>query len=81
MTDEVIEIEDLKFCPLCGHEGHDDLCPVCNEKMASIDEEVEKLAEKEAQLDLTEDAGLDDLSLEEVASSEDKKIEEEDEEL
>ncbi len=63
--------EGLKFCPICGHEGNDEMCPVCNEKMESLDVEVEKLAEKEEEKDLTEDAGLDgDVSLEEVASKE-----------
>ena len=69
--EEVME-DDLKFCPVCGHEGNDDICPVCNQRMASIDEEVKKLEEKEEQKDLTDDAGLDDLSLEEVAEHEDK---------
>jgi predicted nucleic acid-binding Zn-ribbon protein len=77
-ANEIIEEDSLKFCPHCGHEGHDDLCPVCNEKMASIDEEVEKLAEKEEQKDLTEDAGLDEVSLEEVAHKEDAMEEEAD---
>ena len=40
-------IEQLKFCPNCGHEGHDDECPVCQVKMESLNAEVEKLAEAE----------------------------------
>jgi hypothetical protein len=78
MTDDIIGADELKFCPVCGHEGHDETCPVCNEKMASIDAEVEKLAEKENEDDLLDDAGLGDVSLEEVASkenNEDEKLE------
>lgn len=67
--DPVLE-ESLKFCPVCGHEGHDEICPVCNQKMESLDAEIEKLAEKEEAHDVTEDAGLDDVSLEEVAEEE-----------
>jgi len=70
ITTDIIEEDSLKFCPICGHEGNDDFCPVCNEKMESLAEEVEKLAEKEDQKDLTEDAGLDEVSLEEVAQKE-----------
>lgn len=62
--------EGLKFCPICGHEGNDEMCPVCNQKMESLDLEIEKLAEKEKSKDLTEDAGLDDLSLEDEAENE-----------
>jgi uncharacterized membrane protein YvbJ len=77
LTDDIVEDNSLKFCPSCGHEGNDDLCPVCNEKMASINDEVEKLAEKEEQKDLTEDAGLDDVSLDEVVRKENVESEEE----
>lgn len=80
LVNDIVEDNSLKFCPSCGHEGNDDLCPVCNEKMASIDDEVEKLAEKEQQKDITEDAGLDDVSLDEVARKEDVESEEPDEE-
>lgn len=71
MVDQVMENEEgLKFCPICGHEGNDEMCPVCNQKMESLDLEIEKLAEKEKSKDLTEDAGLDDLSLEDEAENE-----------
>jgi hypothetical protein len=40
-------MEELKFCPNCGHEGHDDECPVCQVKMESLSAEVDKLAEAE----------------------------------
>jgi len=62
-----------KFCPVCGHEGNDVLCPVCNQKMESLDDEVNRVAELEKKKDVTEDAGLDDeVSLEEVAEEEEK---------
>ncbi len=70
MTEEIME-EGMKFCPICGHEGNDEMCPVCNQKMESLDAEVDRVADLEKQKDLTEDAGLDDeVSLEEVASKE-----------
>ena len=75
---EVVETEGLKFCPSCGYEGTDIICPVCNQKMESLDAEIEKLAEKEESKDLTDDAGLDDLSLEEEAQKENVTPEEED---
>lgn len=52
MTEDIIE--SLKFCPNCGHEGHDDECPVCQVKMESLSAEVDKLAEAEKE-DETDD--------------------------
>lgn len=73
MTNVMPEEESLKFCPVCGHEGNDVLCPVCNERMASLDDEVNRVAELEKKKDVTEDAGLDEeVSLEEVAEEEEK---------
>lgn len=39
--------EEIRFCPNCGHEGHDVECPICLIKMESLDAEIEKLAEAE----------------------------------
>lgn len=69
MTDDPIQEEaGVKFCPNCGHEGNDELCPICNEKMESLKEEVDRVADLEKEKDVTETD--DDLSLEEVASKE-----------
>lgn len=67
-------MEDLKFCPNCGHEGNDDECPVCQTKMESLNAEVEKLAEAE-QEDKTEDLTdpLVPVSLEEEAEKEESE--------
>ena len=70
--EEIIE-DSVKFCPVCGHEGNDVTCPVCNEKMESLDDEVNRIAELEKKKDITGNAGLDDeVSLEEVAEEEEK---------
>ena len=41
--------EEIKqyFCPHCGYEGSDLICPICNDKTESLTEEVERLREKE----------------------------------
>jgi len=66
-------MEDLKFCPNCGHEGHDDECPVCQIKMESLNAEVEKLAEaeKEDEIDDLTDP-TERVSLEEEAEKEEE---------
>lgn len=40
------EIDEMKFCPICGHEGNDVVCPACGEKMESLTEEAAKLPDK-----------------------------------
>jgi len=48
MTDEIDQLmEDRRFCPICGHEGHDEMCPICNEKTHSLAQETERLAKVE----------------------------------
>lgn len=73
MKDQPIINEDIKFCPICGHEGTDVMCPVCNEKMESLNAEVERVADLEKKKDITESAGLEEVSLEEVAKEEEKE--------
>jgi len=60
--------EEMRFCPTCGFEGNDETCPVCNIPMASLGEEVKKIAEKE------EDKSdiFDDVSLEGEQEKEEK---------
>lgn len=56
--------ESMRFCPICGHEGHDIMCPVCNEPMESIDLEMDKILTEGDE----DENGLfsDDISLEEA---------------
>lgn len=73
---DIIEPEELKFCATCGFEGNDMMCPICNEKMQSLQTEVEKLA-------ITENDKsdiFDDISLESEQQKEakDEKHDEED---
>ncbi|MCX6809458.1 MAG: hypothetical protein NTZ65_01780 [Candidatus Berkelbacteria bacterium] len=66
-------LDEMRFCPSCGHEGHDIICPSCNEKTESLAAEVDKLAQSEKEdknKDLTE---IDTpVSLEEEAEEEEK---------
>ena len=39
--------EEIKFCPICGHEGYDVICPICGKKMESVDFEMDRILEKE----------------------------------
>ena len=48
MSEEDQEIiETWRFCPICGHEGNDEICPICNEKTQSLEEEAKKIAQAE----------------------------------
>lgn len=64
----------VKFCSKCGHEGNDVVCPVCGEKMQSLDDEISRVAEIEKEEDVTESAD-DTISLDEVAKEEEKQQE------
>lgn len=70
MSEEAIIEESVKFCPTCGHEGNDVVCPICDEKMASLDDEVKRVADLEKAKDVTEPP--EELSLEDVAKEEEK---------
>jgi hypothetical protein len=62
-------IDETRFCPSCGHEGNDVMCPVCDEKMESLVAEAEKLPDKsEKKSDI-----FDDTSLEAVKEIEEKE--------
>jgi len=63
------DIEGLRFCPHCGHEGTDVDCPVCHLRMESLEEEVERIGKIE---DETKEI-FDDLSLEAEGEKENKK--------
>ena len=39
--------EEIKFCPICGHEGYDVTCPICDKKMESVDSEMDRILEKD----------------------------------
>jgi hypothetical protein len=67
MDDAAIDTKLNYFCPICGYEGDDLVCPVCKEKMESVDKELEKIEKKEQDDDLF---GEDNLSLEEEADQE-----------
>ena len=51
-----------RFCPSCGYEGTDSICPVCHGRMESLEEEIRKIAQKESEKD---NDFLGDVSLEE----------------
>ena len=54
------EIDEVKFCPICGHEGNDVVCPACGEKMESLTEEAAKLPDKlEKKSDIFDDTSLE----------------------
>jgi len=58
---------EVKFCPSCGHEGNDLICPVCSEKMESLSDAVEKIPDKENK---KSDIFDDEMSLEEAQEKE-----------
>lgn len=77
MTDDIAKIiNDRGFCQICGHEGNDTICPICNEKMQSLAEETERLA----QIENTKSELFDDPqeSLEDVQQMEEKEDKEAD---
>lgn len=39
--------ESLRFCPGCGYEGNDLICPLCAAKTESLSDDVARLAKKE----------------------------------
>jgi hypothetical protein len=75
MDDPVIDLNLSHFCPVCGYEGDDLICPVCKEKMESMDKELEKIEKVEKDEDLLAD---DTTSFEDVAEAEQLEINEED---
>jgi len=64
-------IDEIKFCPSCGYEGTDELCPVCAEKMESLGKEMDKISEKEKgkKKDLLEDTSLEQEAEKEVSEA------------
>lgn len=66
------QISTKYFCPACGFEGNDLICPVCNIKMESLEHEVEKVAKIEEKEDI-----LDDVSFEDAYEQENKESEKE----
>ncbi|MDH4358904.1 MAG: hypothetical protein OEV37_03160 [Candidatus Berkelbacteria bacterium] len=58
---------EIKFCPSCGHEGNDLICPVCSEKMELLSDAVDKISEKENK---KSDIFDDEVSLEEAQEKE-----------
>ena len=64
-------INEIKFCPSCGHEGHDVICPACNEKMESLDAEVDRISKADnPEKDIFDDA----TSLEEEQEKEESEL-------
>lgn len=62
-------LDDIRFCLSCGHEGNDLICPVCHQRMESLEEEVDRIAKIENdKKDIFED-----VSLEAEQDKEDKK--------
>jgi len=49
--------KEAKFCPKCGYEGTDLICPVCpgSEKMESLSAEVDRISKIEKQKELIDD--------------------------
>lgn len=65
--------EDMKFCPLCGHEGYDFVCPVCSEPMESADLEMDKILNQNDESEnglFTDDISLEDEQVKEVKNQE-----------
>ena len=73
MKQDNLKNPDIKFCPACGYEGSDFICPVCEAKMVSQENELERIKKKEEQKDLIEEG--DTLSLETAAEKEEEKEE------
>lgn len=67
MDDAAIDTKLNYFCPVCGYEGDDLVCPVCKEKMESVDKELEKIEKVEKEEDLFSD---NEVSLEDEAEAE-----------
>jgi transcription elongation factor Elf1 len=62
-------LDEIRFCPSCGHEGHDLICPVCHQRTESLEDEVNRIAKIENdKKDIFED-----VSLEAEQDGEDKK--------
>lgn len=68
-ADLIDPLKNLKFCASCGYESasEDDMCPMCNGKMASLQEEADKI-----DLDKKSDLFDDEISLDELAEEEAK---------
>lgn len=69
-------MEAMFFCPNCGYEGADPICPVCETANESMGSEIEKIKEKEeekSEIFDDEDISIDDLS--EEGNVEDDEIE------
>lgn len=65
-------LENIRFCPNCDYQGTDLLCPVCNQKMISEDEEMDRIIkeqEEDEENDLLD--GEEEVSDEILAGSED----------
>lgn len=59
-NDDLIVTEDRRFCPICGHEGNDLMCPICDEKTQSLAEETARIAKVEDEKsDLFDDVSLE----------------------
>lgn len=56
----VDKIDEAKFCPTCGFEGNDVMCPVCNIPMESLSAEVDRIAKaEENKSDIFDDVSLE----------------------
>lgn len=78
MTEEDQDLQEKgRFCPICGHEGNDEVCPICNEKTHSLAEEAEKIAQVEDEKSELFDDPQE--SLEAMAEKEEKEEEKNDE--
>jgi len=54
------KVDETKFCPTCGFEGNDIMCPICNAPMESLGAEVERIAKvEEKKSDIFEDVSLE----------------------
>ena len=67
MSDDLKELPADRFCPLCGYEGEDVTCPVCDGKTESLDAEIEKIAELEKNpKDILADESLEEAGEKEI---------------
>jgi len=73
MEEQDLSTEANYFCPICGFEGHDLVCPVCGEKMESLKVELAKIE----QIEKSDDLFDDEVSLESEAEVEEKKYKKE----
>jgi hypothetical protein len=78
MKDDASLTEEIRFCSLCGYEGRDITCPVCNEKMQSLAEEAERISKVENHKSELFD---DEVSLEQEQEKEEAQNGEEDPDL